>query len=603
MSACVRAPLRIDRDKPASFERAVREGVQTSNERGPLGIVLFSDAHAVGVDAETGAELWRRPIRAFGPPAVVGDTVVVPVYGHRAVALDARTGVTRWEHALPGQVLTGLAATDRGVIVTALQPDPKPKKRPKASPRSVVGAMSMNDGRIRWTRPSDALLGVPAAAGRAGFVPSGDRVLAVSLRTGRTLGTSRPSRMLDRVERHGNTLLASDGEALVDLAIGTRYDYEQDDGQLFARVDGIEPGLGHHAGTQFRLLPPKGAGAPRNGLFLGQRALIFVRLDERGRAARARWVHVRQDQHDYIDVHATADAVVLVRDDGALVRLDRATGRVQREVPGVIAPQGAAFVGDATPADDVSESVDAQTVNALLMGLVEDPDERLLAAQKLALKLLWRSAQPQTRRLVEDVAVGVARPDDGTATRALIDRATTLMQGPWGRADEAEAKALTARLESPKTRGDALRDAVREAVDAGGPSVLPVLVSLIDDPELSATELDHVARALRDLDAESTVDGAARFVTQYHADPEIVDASKAIYYLVELLISHADPDLPQYTTEAARSRAETALEAVATDEFTVPALRAFIVSHREVHPGEDAPAPDAPEDTAPDPSS
>ncbi len=564
-----------------------------------LRLVLFSDAAAVGVDPSTGAELWRRPIRAFGPPVSVGDAVVVPVYGHRAIALDANTGATLWQHALPGQVLTGLDASMRGVVVTALQADPKDRRRPRdrEQARSIVGGMSMNDGRIRWTRPSTTLLGIPAASGNTAFVPSGDRVIAVNLRTGRTLGTRTTGGLtLDRVERHGETALASDGDALIDLAVGTRYDYEQDDARLFSRVDGIEPGLGHKAGVVFRLLPPAGAGAPRDALFLGRRALIFVRLDERGRLSRARWVHARMDQHEYVDFAAMPDSVLLVRDDGALVLLDRATGRLRQEIDGVLEPRGAAFLGHTPAVEEAEDAVDRDTTTALLQGLVEDPDERLLPAQKLALTLLWRDPRPEVRRAVDNLAAGVSRPDGADATLALMDHADRLRGQAWGRGDSQTVQALAGKLASAELRGNALRDATREAVEAGGDAVFEPLAALLDLPELGAAELDHVALALRDIGAPQTVDAAARFLTQYHADPEIVDASKAVYYLAELLLVHAQPDLPEHTTPQAQQTARAALESVAADEFTVPSLRAFIEARfapmASATPSEDAEVPD-----------
>jgi len=577
LGACARGSLE-PRRTGAPFARAMRDAVQPE-KTSALRLVLFSDAEAVGIDPQTGAELWRRPVRAFGPPVSVGNAVVVPVYGHRAIALDANTGATLWHHALPGQVLTGLDASARGVIVTALQADPKDRRRPRdrETARSVVGGMSMNDGRIRWTRPSNTLLGVPAASGKTAFVPSGDRVIAVNLRTGRTLGTRNTGGVeLDRVERHGQTVLASDGDALIDLAVGTRYDYEQDDARLFARVDGIEPGLGHHAGVVFRLLPPAGAGAPREALFLGRRALIFVRLDERGRLSKAHWVHARMDQHEYVDFAAMPDSVLLVRDDGALIHLDRATGRLRQEIAGVLEPRGAAFIGHSQPVDGGDDAVDRDTTVALLQGLVEDPDERLLPAQKFALTLLWRDPRPMVRLAVVNLAAGVSRPDDSDATLALMDHADTLLGEAWGRGDPQTVQALAEKLASNELRGDALRDAAREAVEAGGEAVFEPLVGLLDQPQLQAAELDHVARALRDIGAPETVGGAARFLTQYHADPEIVDASKTVYYLAELLVAHAQPDLAEHTTQEAQATAQAALDAVLTDEFTVPSLRAFI---------------------------
>lgn len=578
-TGCARGPLKAKRTG-SPFTRAVEASVRVETPSA-LRLVLFSDAHAVGVDPQTGEELWRRPVRAFGPPVAVGDAVVVPVYGHRALALDANTGKTLWEHRLPGQILTGLHATERGVVVTALQPDPKARRHPRAreTARSIVAGMSMNDGRTRWSRPSDTRLGVPAASGKLAFVPSGDRVIALHLRTGRIVGTRETAGAdLDRVERHGQTLLASDGEALIDLAVGTRYDYEQDDAQLYTRVDGIEPGLGHRAGVVYRLLPPPGAGAPRDALFLGRRALIAVRLDERGRVSRARWVHARMDQHEYVDFAAMPDAVLLVRDDGALVHLDRATGRLRHEFDGVTHPHGAAFVGHTKPIEERDDAVDRDTTTAFLQGIIEDPDARLLPAQRLALTLLWRDPRPAIRRTVLDVASGIVRTDDGEPTLALMDHAESLLEEAWGRGDPTSVQALAQRLASNDLRGDALRDAAVEAVEAGGVAVFDPLVALLDQPELEAGELDHVAMALRDIGAPQTVDGAARFLTQYHADPEIVDASKAIYYLAELLVAHARPDLPEHTTQDAQTTAAAALEAIVADEFTVPSLRLFVTT-------------------------
>ncbi len=588
--ACARGPIAPRRGRPATFNRVIHESVQPRTVRS-LRLVLFSDADAVGIDPLTGEELWRRPVRAFGPPSTVGDVVVVPVYGHRALAIDAASGAILWEHVLPGQVLTGLDASEAGVIVTALQADPKPRRHPRGreQARSIAAGLSMHDGHTRWTRPSEVLLGVPAASGRAAFVPSGDTVFALNLRTGRTLATRAAGEAnIDRVERHGTTLLASDGDALVDLAVGTRYDYEQDDAQLFARVDGIEPGLGHHAGVAFRLLPPPGAGAPRDALFLGRRALIFVRLDERGRLSRARWVHARQDQHEYIDFAVMPDSVLLVRDDGALVHLDRATGRLRQEIDGVVEARGAAFVGHTRPTAEEDEAVDRDTTVALLQGLVEDPDPRLVPAQRVALTLLWRDTRPVVRSSVRDLAAGITRPDDDEATLALMDHADALIGREWGRGDAASVDALTVALTSKRLHGEALRDATREAVEAGGASVLEPLVALLDRPDLEPEELDDVAIALRDISAPDTVDGASRFVTQYHADPDVVDASKAIYYLAELLVQHAQPDLPEHTTQGATDVARAALQAVVEDEFTVPSLRAFIADKLDAGSGLEA---------------
>ncbi len=585
-SACVRAPVRKTRGKTTSFVATVQQNLDRARpERTEGRLVLFSDSEAVGIDPNDGEELWRRPVRAFGPPSTYGGVVVVPVYGHRALALEAETGAIRWDSPLPGQVLTGLSVSERWVVVTALMSDPKRRRRsrPQDDARSVVGALSLADGRTRWTRPSNTLLGVPGAAGRAGFVPAGDDVIAFGLRSGRTLARlgARNSAAYHRVERHGDTLLAADGDSLVDLGLGTRYAFEQEHAALYEGVEGIEPGLGHHGGVLFRLLPAAGAGAPRNALFLGRRVVIFVRLDERGRSISSRWVHLRFDQKEYVDMQATRANVILVRDDGALVHLDRKTGRLHKELDGRVIPLGAAFVGTDPSVDDSDSSVDRQTNVDTLIGVLEDPDPRLLPAQRLALQLLWRDEHPATRAHVHDVAVGVIRPDDGAESETLREYAQQLRGGVWGRGDAESVLALTERLTPGRLHGDALRDATLEAVSAGGPAVVPALVALLSEPSLQPAELDHIAKALRDLADPRGVDGAAEFIVQYHADPEIVDAGKSIYYAAELLLHHAQPELPDRADADAAARARATLIAMLDDEFTVPSLREFIRSRIE----------------------
>ena len=103
LAGCARGTLEPRREG-APFARAMRDAVQPEPVRA-LRLVLFSDANAVGVDPESGEELWRRPVRAFGPPVSVGDAVVEAAstggnggYGHM-VLLNHEFGYkTRYAH-------------------------------------------------------------------------------------------------------------------------------------------------------------------------------------------------------------------------------------------------------------------------------------------------------------------------------------------------------------------------------------------------------------------------------------------------------------------------------------------------------------------------
>lgn len=580
------APAKRARVKPLGSGRADRARFSTVLARSLARksmvatknrLVLFTQGEAIGIDVATGDEVWRRPLRPFGQPATFGDLVVVPTRGQRAVGIDAAHGSILWEAKLPGQALTGLAVSERWVIVTALA---DARVMAATGDRSVVAVLSSHDGNRRWQRRSHELLGVPAAVGNIGYLAQGHNVLALKLRTGRVLSQlASPGQVpLGRVERHGNTVLAGGENTFVDLSDGgqTIYRVDSGDGEAFTSVHGLEPGLGHEDGLRFHLLPSAGLGAPRNAVFLGRRAIVQVRLDPKGRPVEARWVHLRFDQHEYIAVHPTATRVLAVRDDGTLLQLDAATGREIDEHKATFAPLGSAFVGALGPALDNASAVQARTVVALLLGLLEDPDPRLLPVQRLAIDLLWRNEDPAVRTHVQDLARRIMRPDDRAESVQLREHANLRVQGVWGRADQ-DSVALLLKILAPKTTDRRrLTEAMREVVSAGGPAVIPKLLELLNAPGLGSNELVALARALRDLGDPRALVGVCEFIVRYHADPEVVQESKSIYYALEMVIAQALPEVPARIDVEDRHQAQQTLRLLLDDEFTVPQVRAFI---------------------------
>jgi hypothetical protein len=214
----------------------------------------------------------------------------------------------------------------------------------------------------------------------------------------------------------------------------------------------------------------------------------------------------------------------------------------------------------------------------MLIGVVEDPDPRLLPAQQLALDLLWRDEDPEVRALVHDVATGIVRDDDGPQTQALRRHARARMHDVWGPADRESLEALLQQLEFGSSAGntEGLIAATRSAVKSGGPEVVPKLVALLLDPRTAAPDLVAVARALRDLGDSRAVPGVSEFVRHYHADPEVVEESLAVYYAVEFLLDQGWPRLPSRVDVHARRRAQETVQFVLGDRFTVPKLSAFV---------------------------
>ena len=549
-----------------SLRRADRE------PGGPLALVVFTDADAVGIDPDTGDNLWRRPVRVFGKPSVWGRTVLVPVRGHKLLALDADSGNISWETRLPGEALTGASISQRWVIATVLADE--------QGQRSRVLVVSALDGHLMWSRSSPGLMGVPLAVGRTGFVPIADEVVALALPTGRRVARTDPAvdGPIQRVERHGDVLVAATARSYVDLSdAGVSYRIRSRDAAAFERVDGIEPGLGHADGVELRVMAGAAPGAPREALFLGRRVVMAVRLDPYGRPIDSRWVHLRYDQREYVAMHVDGDQVYLVRTDGALTVLGAEHGRIVEEHDGVVVPRGAAFAGG-RPAHALPPSrIDPQAVASKLVGLLEDPDPRLLPAQLMATDLLWRNRDPEVRAFVLDLARGRMRPGDDEVAQQLRRRAQQHLEDPWGPATPESLDTLQRSLGTPEKLSPLQwKQATTEVVQAGHEPAVRRLVELLFDPATPPHALVEIARALRDLSHPSAVAGVSEFVMQYHADPAVVDESPAIFYAAELLVEQAEAKAARFGAAKARAQARQTLSALLEDEFTTVALKRFV---------------------------
>jgi hypothetical protein len=395
---------------------------------------------------------------------------------------------------------------------------------------------------------------------------------------------------LQGVERHDRALLATSPNALVDLYGGPDavYRIRSDQFEAFREIEGIEPGLGHEDGLSLRLLGA-GKGGPRRALFLGRRLVMGLRFDPLGRPAQARWIHLPYDQREYVTMHPEGDRVWLVEATGTVTALDAFTGRVllRRDVDQPA--RGAVFVGGEPPSDEPKRrSSDSGEVVGALVSVIEEPDARLRPAQQLALDLLWRHERPDVRGLAREVASGTLRPRDPATAEALQTQALALLDSPWGSSSRQSLTKLRQRLDTPARLDDeAWDEAMRELLAAGSPALLDRAAELLDDPSVSAAGLTRIARALRDLGDSRAVEGVAVFVRKYHADPEVVGESQAMFYGVEFLLAQAFPEQLGRVLPEQSQHARDTLQLVLDNEFTVPVVRTYVEDRLPVVPEPD----------------
>jgi hypothetical protein len=535
-------------------------------------VVLVEDARVRAIDPRNARTQWVLPLEVTGHGVANATTVYFPVRGHRLVAVDRVHGTVKFSVDLPGEALTGLAVSERWIAATVVGGH--------RGARAELVALAAHDGHIRWRHRSSTILGIPAVHGGIAVVPSGAQVAAFRMSTGRELARQDVphGERLERVVHHRDAWFVGGGAQWVELGQGGRtHELAGAQAPVFPRVSGIDPG--HDDGERLRLwLALSEHAIARDAVLLARRAVIALRLDPDGKPRSARWVHLERSS-EIVAMEVLGDRVVLVREDGAIVTLDAATG-VQRDriaggdpVRGALVLDAASVRRDGTPKHGPA--------HADLLAVLADPDPRLLPAQRLAADLLWRDDDPKVRETVVALADGEIRSESSDAAGALRDHAATLLHDRWGQGTASDAAQVLARLrERPRAGGttESLASAIREAAHTGTPEVIEQLAALLLHPGTRPIELVEIVETLAKLRDPAAVDAVATFVRRYHADQVVAYESTALRAAAELLLEHAataarDDDS---IAAAASDRALTALSAVADDPLCEPVLRAFI---------------------------
>ncbi len=536
-------------------------------------IVLIERTGIRAIDPVSAEERWTAPVDVAGHPTATPTAIYVPISGHRLAALDRASGDVLWKVELPGEALSGIAATGATVVATVVD---------HRKGRSRAVGLSAMDGQIRWMRRSDARLGAPAVVGKLALVPVGNQVVALGTRAGwerARLGlgdrpvseTGAPA--VERVVRDGDALFAGTELAWVDLrsSTGGHLDGLADVdgyGDLFRRDDGLDDG--HSDRERLRMwvdMSPAAAGH-RNAVFVCRRAVVALRIDEEGLPSTSQWTYLSDDA-EFVGFDVLEDRVVLVREDGLIVQVSRTDGAELDRIAGGGPARGALIldlpaVGETPSTKRPSEEQRLVMIRDLLL----DPDPRILPAQQLAVELLWRDEDGEVRDAVAKIAQGAVRGEATAAAQSLRAHALDRLAEPWGRPDAEQMAALRRELAARPAFLDDVEPQVgvlaRRAVAAGDASMIGDLVELLMHPSTDAGDLDTLVRALGELGSEEALVGVARFLRRYHADGAVLYESAALTSAVDVLVSAG----------AQRS----AMEQIVEDPFTEPALRDYIAA-------------------------
>jgi len=146
---------------------------------GGLVYVATASRRLLALEVDSGREVWRA--RGFPVVAGVRDGLVIAVIEDRLAALDAGSGVRRWEVPVRGggehwPVLEG----DTVYVASA----------------GDVIAVDATAGTTRWRVPLDPAVGPPVPAGGRLYVATRSRLLALDASSGRSLWTSARSRIV-----------------------------------------------------------------------------------------------------------------------------------------------------------------------------------------------------------------------------------------------------------------------------------------------------------------------------------------------------------------------------------------------------------------------
>ena len=475
----------------------------------------------IGREVATGAVLWQHPFPSSEHPygyALDGDALFVVTRSTTTpnrptgvlAAYDARTGVLRWQAALPSARVAGPAV--RGGVVAV----------PLESQYVLLydGATGLPLGQVLSTEEA------------ATFV----RALPEGLFYG-SRGLFLLGRDTARGSRHAPGYLAAQLPAFVRPTYD--YDHYRPEQNEYSALDRNR--------VLWRVTVADGRPLFRDGLAFVHDYRFFFAFD--AKTAALRWAYVSPE--DAVASTDTGRSILFVSVAGEIAALDPITGAriYQAGLPGEVV-RGATFDAEGFAPPVTAAASTPPDLLGSLTEIIADPDQRFPALKLFAIEELGRQpGRDVTAKLLQILQT------DKTSPLAIQKAGEMLVARRDAGALDLFTAALRAHADYSAKRRAPPVEILARAIGALGPlarAVAPDLDAHLRLPETSPAAAAEIAKALVQIGAGESVPALRDFLTMYRADPGFERDPTALVAAAEALLKlggSADRELLLFLAE------------------------------------------------------
>jgi outer membrane protein assembly factor BamB len=546
-TACSGTPAAFGTKYPDNRDKDIELMLQRINaapQRTPGTIaagITVAPVNLYAYDVAARKQLWQHPVQAMSAPYLAGDAVVVQT-NSAIVGFDLRTGAERFSVSRGAMTLKG--ADGQGDLVAF-----------------VIGqglgtfakseAVLVQGGSVRWRRPVDSLIGVPAVVGNMVLVPwssqfisaidvqSGDEFARVRVRDGVISHAISDSGQIYIGSFHGvtritssigsGTLKGSGYFSLPERELPGRPLLLDD---IYTATNSAPPDSAQH---RIALAWRPVADRMRISLQDDNLYLVFYRfvyaLDPRDESVR--WVYVHDA--DVVGAAAQAHGVAIADETGHFAFLGAGSGEVMWKTAPGSRTTVVRMPGDGGLVDHGGTPTDPNALPARLLAAAQDQDARLVPARLFAVSALAHMPQADatadliqlcdSSRLAppvrERACVELKQRSSGVDhLLATLERHAGYLEGTTAPPVGALAKAASSLKEK---------------------RAVPLLIAQLKDPNTPSADLPAVVSALGDLGDASAAEPLGGFLRLYHADPIDEDLVRALELVPGALLKLSGP--------------------------------------------------------------